>query len=330
MTTVVPTQPSPAAAPHPPRRVPPTSVKLAAAMVVVLLLWSSAFIGIRVLGHSLSPTTLALGRLGAASVALTLLAAWRRPPLPRGRGLALVALYGLTWFAGYNVVLNLAEQYLDAGTAAMLVNLAPLLVAVLAGVLLSEGFPSRLLLGIAIAFAGIVLLTVGGGSARADRLGVILGVLSAVLYASGILAQKVALRSVDPVAATWVAAVIGTAVLLPATPQAVAELSTASAGTVWAVVYLGVFPTAVAFTLWAYVLERSTAGATASATLAVPAITVGMSWLFLGEVPTALALVGGLLALLGVGVSRTRGRARRRVAAVTAPTPCPAGAPDGH
>lgn len=231
-----------------------------------------------------------------------------------------MVVYGLTWFAAYNVVLNLAEQHLDAGTAAMLVNLAPLIVAVLAGLFLSEGFPPRLVLGIAIAFGGIVLITFGGEGARADRLGVALGILSALLYASGILAQKVALRTVDPVTATWVAAAVGTAALLPAAPQAVAELSAATPTTLAAVAYLGVFPTAVAFTLWAYVLERSTAGATASATLAVPAITVGMSWLLLGEVPTPLVLVGGVLALLGVGISRTRGRAARaRAAAATVP-----------
>jgi drug/metabolite transporter (DMT)-like permease len=319
MTTVVPHRaaPDPGSTPLSTRStrmglpVPGQRFRLAAAMVVVLLLWSSAFIGIRVLGGSLSAPTLALGRLTAATVALALLAAWRRPPLPRGRGLVLVAVYGLTWFAGYNVVLNLAEQHLDAGTAAMLVNLAPLIVAVLAGLFLAEGFPPRLVLGITVAFGGIVLITFGGGGARADRLGVALGIASALLYASGILAQKVALRTVDPVTATWVAAAVGTAVLLPAAPGAVTELAAATPSTLAAVAYLGVFPTAVAFTLWAYVLRHSTAGATASATLSVPAITVGMSWLVLGEVPTLAALVGGALALLGVGISRTRSRAAR-------------------
>lgn len=319
MTTVVP----PRAAPDPASTTlstraarvglpfPGQRFRLDAAMVVVLLLWSSAFIGIRVLGGSLSAPTLALGRLAAATVALVLLAAWRRPPLPRGRGLVLVVVYGLTWFAGYNVALNLAEQHVDAGTAAMLVNLAPLIVAVLAGLFLAEGFPSRLVLGITIAFGGIVLITFGGGEARADRIGVALGILSALLYASGILAQKVALRTVDPVTATWVAAAVGTVALLPAAPGAVTELAAAPPSTLATVAYLGVFPTAVAFTLWAYVLRHSTAGATASATLSVPAITVGMSWLLLGEVPTLAALVGGALALLGVAISRTRSRAAR-------------------
>ncbi|WP_159604192.1 EamA family transporter, partial [Agromyces humi] len=78
-----------------------------------------------------------------------------------------------------------------------------------------------------------------------------------------------------------------------------------------AMVYLGVFPSAVAFVLWAYVLQRSSAGATASATLAVPAIVVVLSWLLLGELPTLLGLIGGALCLIGVAWSRRRPRLPR-------------------
>ena len=57
-------------------------------------------------------------------------------PRPRGKALKLIIAYGVAWFAGYTVVLNQAEHHLDAGTAAMLVNVAPILVAVSAGLLL--------------------------------------------------------------------------------------------------------------------------------------------------------------------------------------------------
>ena len=104
--------------------------RVPAAVVVVLLAWASAFIAIRFLADSVSPGSVAVGRLVVGSVALAVLALRNRRPLPRGRSLAMVAVYGVLWFAGYSLVLATAEQHLDAGTAALLVNVAPILVAV--------------------------------------------------------------------------------------------------------------------------------------------------------------------------------------------------------
>lgn len=55
-------------------------------------------------------------------------------------------------FAIYNVALNAAEQRVDAGTTAMLVNIGPILIAVFAGVFLGEGFPKCLLIGVGVVF----------------------------------------------------------------------------------------------------------------------------------------------------------------------------------
>ncbi len=75
------------------------------------------------------------------------------------------------------------------------------------------------------------------------------------------------------------------------------------------VVYLGVVPTALAFTTWAYALTRTTAGRMGATTYVVPAIVVLMSWAFLGQTPRPLAYLGGALCLAGVAVSRGRARA---------------------
>ncbi|MGI9823943.1 DMT family transporter [Agromyces sp. Marseille-Q5079] len=285
--------------------------RVLSAMAVVLVLWASAFIAIRFVGDAISPGPLALGRQLVGTTVLVAVALIRRPPLPRGRTLALIALYGVLWFAGYTLVLNLAERHLDAGTAAMLVNIAPLLVALAAGAFLHEGFPRSLMIGMVVAFVGVVIIATGGLGAHSDPLGIALGILAAVLYALGVLVQKVALRTADALSATWIGCAVGAAVLLPFLPQAVGEVAAAPAPAVWAMVYLGVFPSAVAFLLWAYVLKRSPAGVTASATLAVPAIVVLLSWLLLGELPTLLGMIGGALCLVGVAVSRRSARPKR-------------------
>ncbi|WP_245969130.1 DMT family transporter [Williamsia muralis] len=279
------------------------------AAIVTVLLWSSSFVVIRFVGETLSPGAMAFTRLAAGAVVLVVIALRYRRPVPRGRALGLVIGYGLLWFAAYTVLLNWAEQHLDAGTAALLVNFAPILVAVFAGFFMGEGFPKPLVIGILIAFAGVLLIALGGsGGSHNDELGIILGLITAVLYAAGVLMQKVALRTVDAVTATWVGCLAGLLATVPFAPQAIDELADASAGAITGVIFLGVGPTAIAFLTWAYALTRTDAGKMAATTLAVPAIAIGLSWLFLGEVPTPLGLVGGAMALTGVAISRRRSR----------------------
>lgn len=108
---------------------------------------------------------------------------------------------------------------------------------------------------------------------------------------------------------------VGTAATLPFAGQLVSQLASAPVPTTLGVVYLGVFPTAVAFTTWAYALARTTAGRMGASIYAVPGLVVLMSWAFLGEVPRPLTFAGGLLCLVGVAVSRRVPAPRTRGAA---------------
>ena len=310
MGGVVDSPPSPTAPPHAAGSRALSRSLVGAAVAATLLTWASAFVAIRAIGDTFGPGPMALLRLLAGSLTLTVFVLVRGrgrwPARPARAGLGLIACYGVAWFAGYTVLLNAAERHLDAGTAAMLVNIAPILVAVVAGRLLGEGYPRPLLIGIAVSFTGVAIIAAGGASGASDRLGLLLGLATAVLYAAGVLTQKVALRGVDGLTATWLGCLVGTAVLLPFAGPAAAELAAASWPAVLAVVYLGVFPTAVGFALWAYALTRLDAGALAATTLAVPGIVVLLSWALLGELPAPTALVGGALCLLGVGIARRR------------------------
>lgn len=299
----------------PPERTVTPAWTVPAAVVVVLVLWASAFIAIRSAAHSFTPGPLALIRLVVGAVLLGVAAQRQRAPLPRGRDLGLVVLFGLAWFGGYNVALNAAERHLDPGTSAMLVNVAPILIALAAGWLLDEGFPRPLLAGLAVAFVGVVVISVGGGSHRGDAAGVGLALGAALLYTIGVLSQKFALRTVPARQATWLGCTAAAIAVTPFAPQTVHELAHARTGDILLAVYLGAFPTALGFLLWAFALSRSTAGSLGSTTLAVPAIAVLMSWILLSELPTVTAGIGGAICLVGVVIATARLRrpgARRR------------------
>lgn len=231
-----------------------------------------------------------------------------------GRALAYIVGYGVLWFGAYNVSLNAGELYVDAGTAALLVQTGPILIAVFAGRFLGEGFPRTLVAGIAIAFGGVALIAVGTSSTDAPATsitGVLLCLLAAVLYAAGVPLQKPALRSTSAIQATWLGCVIGAVACLPYAPGLVSELSDSSNGALAGLVYLGVFPTALAFTTWAYALSRIGAGKASATTYLVPAVATLMSWGGLGETPTMLGLIGGAICLLGVAVTRLRSQSSK-------------------
>ena len=104
----------------------PAGLVTAAAVAVTVTLWASAFVGIRAAGTHFAAGPLALGRLLVGCLVLGVLALARREPLPQRRDVPLICVCGLLWFGLYNVALNAAEQRVDAGTAAMLVNVGPI------------------------------------------------------------------------------------------------------------------------------------------------------------------------------------------------------------
>ena len=287
----------------------PTGTPLAAAIAagITVVLWASAFVGIRAVGSDVSPGALALGRLLIGSLALGALVLVRREGLPPRRVLPGIVACGLLWFAGYNVLLNAGERLVDAGTAAMLVNIGPLLIAGLAGVFLGEGFPRSLVTGALTAFAGTAMLAAATGMGeQASLAGVGLCLGAALAYAGGVVIQKPLLAFSSALQVTWLACTVGALACLPFAPALVRELAAADTAVVGWVLFLGVFPTAIAFTTWAYALRRTTAGRMGATTYLIPPVAVLLAWVILGEIPPLGALAGGIVCLVGVAISRRR------------------------
>ncbi|MFM9697729.1 DMT family transporter [Streptomyces europaeiscabiei] len=306
------------------RSTPTRKVELlaAGAAAVTVVLWASAFVSIRSAGEAYSPGALALGRLLAGALALGAIWLVRREGLPPRAAWRGIAVSGVLWFGFYMVALNWGEQQVDAGTAALVVNIGPILIALLGARLLGDAMPPRLLAGMAVSFAGAIAVGLSmSGEGGASVLGVVLCVLAAVGYAAGVVAQKPALGSASPLQVTTFGCLVGAVVCLPFAGQLVREAAHAPLTATLNMVYLGVFPTALAFTTWAYALARTTASRMGATTYAVPALVVLMSWLALGEVPGLLTLAGGALCLAGVAVSRSRARTREAVPGAGAAAP---------
>jgi drug/metabolite transporter (DMT)-like permease len=166
-----------------------------------------------------------------------------------------------------------------------------------------------LLAGIAVSFGGAVVIGIFASSAgRAPVSGLLLCAVAAVSYAVSAVTQKPALRRASALQVTTLGCAVGAVACLPFVGQLTSTLAAAPWSATLSVAYLGVFPTAVAFTTWAYALARTPAGKMGATVYSIPALTVLMSWAFLGEVPRWPVFAGGALCLGGVAISRQRER----------------------
>lgn len=276
-----------------------------------LLLWASAFAGIRAGLRSYGPGELALLRFLTASAVLFVYASVTRMPLPDRRDLPSIAAAGFLGITVYHVALNFGEQTVTAGAAALIIATSPVFTALLSRFVLKEHVTIWGWIGISVSFAGVALITLGEGGATGLEPGALLILLAAVATSGYFIVAKRPLRRYRALHFTTYMIWAGTVPLLVFAPGLMEQLPVAAPADTWAVVYLGVFPGAIAYVLWSHALARMPASVLSTFLYFQPVNATIIAWIWLAEVPSALAFVGGAISLLGVAIVNTRGVAER-------------------
>jgi len=283
-----------------------------AAIAVALLLWASAFAGIRAGLESYGPGEVALLRFGTASLSLLVYAVLTRMPLPSRRDLPMIFLAGFFGITIYHVALNFGEQTVTAGAAALLISSSPIFTALLSTLWLGERLTGWGWTGVLVSFAGVALISFGEGGSLRFEPGALLVVAAAVAASLYMIVGKRPLRRYSALEFTTYAIWFGTLPMLVFAPGLVAQMPAASTESTVAVVFLGIFPGAVSYVLWSSALSKMPASVLATFLYFQPINATWIAWLWLAEVPSLLAIVGGTISLVGVVIVNTKGV--RRVA----------------
>ena len=282
-------------------------------IVVALTLWASAFPAIRVALRDFSPTHIALARYLVASLTMAILLFGQRFSLPARGDWWRVFVAGFFGFALYNIALNTGEVHVPAGTASFLVNTAPiwtLLILTFSG---REKIASRGWFGVFVSLCGVTIIALSrrdenGELWRADPQ-FLAGAGTILLAAFGtsfyVLQQKTLLKRYQPLPLTAWAIWAGTLFLLPFGGGLWDEVRAAPTGATWSLVYMGVFPGAIAYALWTRVLVQMDVSRAVSFIYLIPLLATAISWLWLGETLSTWAFLGGFLALGGVVLVNT-------------------------
>ena len=277
---------------------------------VALVTWSSAYASIAYALAAFTPGEVALARLSIASVCFALLLAVKRVPLPARRDWPQLALLGVIGLTVYHLCLNYAETRIASGTASILISLVPAATAAWSAIWLRERLSARTLMGLGVALLGVVLVVLASGKqVRFEPMAalVLISVLASAIYFVGLKPLFARNSTLGVTAFGFFAGTLGSLPFGLHLPQAVAA---APWPAIAALLWLGIAPTFIGYIAWNVAIHRSSASQVSSFIYFSPPIAVLIGWVWLGERPGPLTLVGGVVTVAGVVLANTKRRAR--------------------
>jgi len=276
------------------------------AAVGTLFFWSSAFPAVKYALDYFSPGALMLFRFLIASAVLIIYCVIKKVALPAKKDLPMFVLCGLFGIFLYMWAFNAGTDLVPSGISGFIISAAPVFTLILCIIFLKEKASATIWVGVLISFAGIVLISITQITEGFQmNAGVWLLLAAAVSTSIFIVIQRHLLKKYTSMQCTAYPIIIGTIPMLIFAPELATQLPKATAAANITVVYLGVFPAAIAYFLWAYALSfaKKTVHITSFLYLS-PFLASLMAFIWLGEVIPALAYAGGVVVIIGMVLTR--------------------------
>ena len=292
-------------------------------IAIALLTWSSAYAAIAYALASFTPGEVALARLAIGSLCFALLMWARRVPLPQRGDWLQLAVLGVLGLTVYHHCLNYAETRIASGTAAIIISLVPAATATLSALWIGEHISGRRMWGLGVALLGVVLVVLASGKQVTFQPMAALVLVSVIVCAVFFVGQKPLFARNNMIGVTAFGFYAGTLGSVPFGLGLPHALMLAPWSHIAALAWLGIAPTFVGYLTWNAALRRAPASQVSSFIYFSPPIAVFIGWVWLGEEPSWLTLIGGVITVAGVALANSRAK----VPAAPLPVPAAAGKP---
>lgn len=275
--------------------------KLKTSIAAAIVLWASAFVGIRASLSGYSPEGLALLRYLIASVVMGTVYF----TVPTRSHIHLIdkiklLLVGAIGIGLYNLTLNYGETSVSSCVASFITSQSPVLTTIFAVLFLGESLTLPRVMGFIVSMFGVVLIAFGEIGTLQVTLGM-LYIFGALLAGSCYsIMQKPLLKKYNAIEATTYAIWGGTLFLLLYHSHLRADITHAPLSATLTVIYLGVFPASIAYLCWSYVLKNLPVSLAVSYTYVLPFVAALIGWAILNEKPSIISFIGAVIAIAGV------------------------------
>ncbi|MEK4838170.1 DMT family transporter [Bacillus sp. FSL L8-0152] len=278
-------------------------LRIICAHAFTILIWGTAFPAIRLGLESYTPEHLTLLRLLIASFILLLFSFIYKLRLPDLKDIPAIFIFGALGFTIYHIALNYGEKTVNAGSASLIISVTPIVTAILASVFLNEKMKLNGWIGGVMSFAGIALISFSQGDAIQLNSGGLFILLAAISESLFFVFQTSSLKKDGFLPFTIYTILSSTVCMLIFLPGVYQEILVAPLEVNLSVIYLGVFPTVLPYIALAYIISRAGASEATSSLYLTPITACFIAWIWLGEVPTLVSIIGGGITILGIVIA---------------------------
>ncbi|HDE4904796.1 TPA: DMT family transporter [Staphylococcus aureus] len=269
-----------------------------------IILWGSAFPMIKIALNDFSAESLSAFRLILATIILLPFVIIKKLPTPELRDIPVIFILGFCGFVIYHTALNFGEALISAGISGILVSTTPIFSSALAYIFLKEHFSKWNWLSSLVAFIGISIISISKDDyTTINVLGVFIILLASFSESLYFTFQKKYIEKYGFIAFTLYTIMASSPFMLIFIPEIINDIHGATFTSIVSVLYLAIFPTIIPYVLLAYIVKSVGVSDATMSLYLTPIVSLLLSYLLLDELPTILAIIGGIITLLGVSLS---------------------------
>ncbi|HGX0989037.1 TPA: DMT family transporter [Staphylococcus aureus] len=269
-----------------------------------IILWGSAFPMIKIALNDFSAESLSAFRLILATIILLPFVIIKKLPTPELRDIPVIFILGFCGFVIYHTALNFGETLISAGISGILVSTTPIFSSALAYIFLKEHFSKWNWLSSLVAFIGISIISISKDDyTTINVLGVFIILLASFSESLYFTFQKKYIEKYGFIAFTLYTIMASSPFMLIFIPEIINDIHGATFTSIVSVLYLVIFPTIIPYVLLAYIVKSVGVSDATMSLYLTPIVSLLLSYLLLDELPTTLAIIGGIITLLGVSLS---------------------------